>query len=169
MCGAMRHVRQVSKPRRPVISLFIGIMANESAPTKKVQVVGAPPPVKGPAPDPETDSEHEHEHEHEAEEQEHEDVADEDEGIDELMTAFEDDETDIDLTHLRLHSTKRLNLPRFGKTLQRLGLRQNEIRTMRGKDLGACPHLKELDLYDNAIEHINGLENNTELEYVCIC
>lgn len=109
------------------------------------------------------DHEHEEYNEETAKDEEH---AHPDEGIEELMSAFPDDETDIDLTHLRLTSTKYLDLPRFAKTLQRLGLRQNEIRTMRGKDLGILTHLKELDLYDNQIEHIAGLENCKDLEYV---
>lgn len=143
------------------------------AKAKKVQVVGAPPPVIAPPREPETDSENENDHDGDnvvvAETAAHhheEEDGDEDEGLAELMSAFPDDETCLELTHLRLKSTKNLNLSRFGATLERLGLRQNEIRTMRGKDLGSCPHLKELDLYDNAIEHIAGLENNTELKYV---
>ena len=144
-------------------------MGSEMCIRDRVQVVGAPPVMHAPPQEVETDSEHEMDHEHEeyneetAKDEEH---AHPDEGIEELMSAFPDDETDIDLTHLRLTSTKYLDLPRFAKTLQRLGLRQNEIRTMRGKDLGILTHLKELDLYDNQIEHIAGLENCKDLEYV---
>lgn len=133
---------------------------------KKVQVVGYPPAPQAPPQDPETDSENEKNYE--AENYDGDAVQDEhehpDEGIEELMSAFADDETEIDLTHLRLTSTKYLNLPRFSNTLQRLGLRQNEISTMRSKDLHPLVHLKELDLYDNRIEHIAGLENCNELE-----
>ncbi|WFD26280.1 protein phosphatase regulatory subunit Sds22 [Malassezia nana] len=140
---------------------------------KRVQVVGEPPVLNGAPVKDETDSENEHEIEEEPaqdvtsahdKETGHEDK--DDEGMEELMSAFEDDETELDLTHLRIKSTKGLNLPRFSKTLQRLNLRQNEIHQMRGKDLGSVPHLKELDLYDNVIEHIGGLDGNEELEYV---
>lgn len=140
---------------------------------KRVQVVGEPPVVNRVPVQDETDSENEREVEEEpaldstsAHDKETGQEDKDDEGIEELMSAFEDDETELDLTHLRIKSTKRLNLPRFSKTLQRLNLRQNEIHQMRGKDLGSVPHLKELDLYDNAIEHIGGLDGNEELEYV---
>lgn len=141
-----------------------------TAKAKRVQVVGAPPPVHVGIRAPDTDSEHEHEEEHDGHLIDAESGAntnptdDENESMRELMSVFPDDETDLDLTHLRIKSTKPLNLGRFHNTLIRLGLRQNEIRSMHGKDLGAVPHLKELDLYDNAIEQISGLENNLELE-----
>ena len=131
-------------------------------------MVGAPPKVHMTPANVDTDSEHEHEHDEEAERQQHElaHEHDADEGIDELMSAFGDEETYIDLTHLRIHSMRSLGLQRFGKTLTNLILRQNEIHTMRGKDLSALPHLKELDLYDNQIEHITGVEDCKELECV---
>lgn len=103
---------------------------------------------------------HDHDHEHSH------DAADPDEGIDELMDAFADDEMDIDLTHLRLHSTRRLNLPRFARTLERLVLRQNQITKIRRSDFEPMTELRELDFYDNLIEHIGGLDNCTKLEYV---
>lgn len=133
---------------------------------KKVQVVGYPPAVQGPPQEVETDSENEAERAdaHVEGEGDQDEVAVADEGIDELMAAFDDDETEIYLTHLRLTSTRPLNLARFANTLERLGLRQNEIKTMHSKDLGQLVHLKELDFYDNAIEHIAGLDNCTELE-----
>lgn len=133
---------------------------------KRVQVVGEPPVLtRGPVQD-DTDSENEREVEepHINDVGTHDDDDDDDEGMEELMSAFEDNEIELDLTHLRIKSTKCLNLPRFSKTLERLNLRQNEIHHMRGKDLGSVPHLKELDLYDNAIEHIAGLDKNDELE-----
>ena len=132
--------------------------------TKKVQVVGAPPMVQRPPATQESDSEAEAPHESEHIDGHGDDEEHGDDDMDELMSAFEDDETDLDLTHLRIKSTKNMHLSRFHDTLVRLVLRQNEIRSMRGKDLGAVPHLQELDLYDNAIEHISGLENNLELE-----
>ncbi|WFC98944.1 protein phosphatase regulatory subunit Sds22 [Malassezia yamatoensis] len=87
-----------------------------------------------------------------------------DEGIEELMSMFADEETEIDLTHLRLTTTKYLGLERFANTLRKLCLRQNEIKSMRSKDFHCLVHLKNLDLYDNQIEHITGLENCLELE-----
>ncbi|WFD18745.1 protein phosphatase regulatory subunit Sds22 [Malassezia caprae] len=132
---------------------------------KRVQVVGEPPVLHRPPVHDETDSENEKEVEeqHFDEVHTHEDE-DDGEGMDELMSAFEDNERELDLTHLRIKSTKHLNLSRFSQTLERLNLRQNEIYQMRGKDLSCVPHLKELDLYDNSIEHIAGLDGNEELE-----
>jgi len=134
---------------------------------KRVQVVGEPPILNRPFAHEETESENEQEVEelHLNDTGTHEDE-DDDEGLDELMSAFEDNETELDLTHLRIKSTKHLHLSRFSQTLKRLNLRQNEIHQMRGKDLGSVPHLKELDLYDNSIEHIAGLDGNDELECV---
>lgn len=133
---------------------------------KKVQVVGYPPAMQAPYQEVETDSEDENKYENEnyVEETNQDENIHPDEGIEELMSTFANDETDIDLTHLRLTSTKHLELPRFRDSLQRLGLRQNEIGTMRSKDLSPLVHLKELDLYDNRIEHISGLEHCKNLE-----
>ena len=113
--------------------------------TKKVQVVGAPPMVQRPPATQESDSEAEAPHESEHIDGHGDDEEHGDDDMDELMSAFEDDETDLDLTHLRIKSTKNMHLARFHDTLVRLVLRQNEIRSMRGKDLGAVPHLQELD------------------------
>lgn len=93
-----------------------------------------------------------------------ENAADVDEGINELMDTFADDEEEIDLTHLRIHSTRSLNLPRFARTLQRLVLRQNQITKIRRADFEPLTELRELDLYDNLIEHVGGLDNCTKLE-----
>ena len=130
---------------------------------KHVQVVGAPPSVSFPH-EHESGTEDEHEHEHEHEHELEEDDAVVDDGLNELMAEFPDDETEVDLTHLRIFSTKPLNLPRFAATLERLSLRQNNIRTIHESDFGPLTKLKDLDLYDNAIEHIGGLDHNTNLE-----
>lgn len=65
-------------------------------------------------------------------------------------------ETDIDLNHSRITSIPALNLSRF-PALARLCLRQNRIASIHlPADWGAS--LTELDLYDNAIAHIKGLD-----------
>ena len=130
-------------------------------PEKQVQVVGAPPPVSFPH-EHESGSEDEHQHQHQHQLEEDDAVVDD--GLNELMAEFPDDETEVDLTHLRIFSTKPLNLPRFAATLERLSLRQNNIRTIHESDFGPLTKLKDLDLYDNAIEHIGGLDHNTNLE-----
>lgn len=87
---------------------------------------------------------------------------------------------DIDLIHLRISSIAALKLERFTKLevslpiffkgsidlhpwfAQRLCLRQNQIsRINLPSSLGAT--LKELDLYDNLISHIKGLEDLVNL------
>ena len=72
----------------------------------------------------------------------------------------EDLETDeIILTHSRINSVSSLKLERF-KQCQRLCLRQNSIVKIEGLD-GLANCLKDLDLYDNLIAHVNGLEKLT--------
>ncbi|KAH9906290.1 protein phosphatases PP1 regulatory subunit sds22 [Xylariomycetidae sp. FL2044] len=74
----------------------------------------------------------------------------------------EDPETDdISLSHSRIASVPALRLERFKKVL-RLCLRQNHIQHIEGLScLG--PTLQELDLYDNLISHVRGLEDLTKL------
>ncbi|WFD32273.1 protein phosphatase regulatory subunit Sds22 [Malassezia sp. CBS 17886] len=133
---------------------------------KKVEVVGYPPAVVGPPAEPESDSDEERVEEGvpDASGGEDDEKDEEEEGIDELMDAFGDNETEIDLTHLRITSLRPLHLARFAETLERLILRQNLITSMRSRDFAPLTKLKELDLYDNSIQHINGLEHNTALE-----
>ena len=145
-----------------------------TTPEKQVRLEGLPPvPPQvqdARAEESASDDEREHADVYDGDDNEHEPHAhgatDVDDGIDELMDEFPDDETDIDLTHLRLHSTRRLNLPRFARTLKRLVLRQNQITKIRRSDFEPLAELRELDFYDNQIEHVGGLENCTKLECV---
>ncbi|PWZ00805.1 WD40 repeat-like protein [Testicularia cyperi] len=82
----------------------------------------------------------------------------------ELLANFSDDEEVLDLGHLRLTTTKNLGLQRFANSLKRLCLRQNLITKIRSKDVGTLTKLEDLDLYDNSIEKISGLDKLTELE-----
>ncbi len=70
----------------------------------------------------------------------------------------------LDLGHLRLTTTKRLGLQRFAPRLKRLCLRQNLLTKIRSKDIGVLTELEDLDLYDNSIEKISGLDALTKLE-----
>ncbi|KAJ2893655.1 hypothetical protein MKZ38_008381 [Zalerion maritima] len=77
---------------------------------------------------------------------------------------LEDEETDVEeiiLTHSRIGSVSALRLDRF-QQCERLCLRQNSIQTIEGLE-GLCACLKDLDLYDNLISHMKGLESLTKL------
>ncbi|KAJ5278786.1 Leucine rich repeats (2 copies) [Penicillium angulare] len=63
---------------------------------------------------------------------------------------------DIDLVHCRVSSIAALHLERFNK-LQRLCLRQNQISRIDFPSNVAAT-LTELDLYDNLISHVKGLD-----------
>ncbi|QDS74875.1 Protein phosphatase 1 regulatory subunit sds22 [Venturia effusa] len=81
---------------------------------------------------------------------------------DEDLTAdMEDDIDEIDLVHCRISSMSSLKLDRF-TNLHRLCLRQNAISEIEvPESLG--PKLTELDVYDNMISHIKGLDALTAL------
>lgn len=69
--------------------------------------------------------------------------------------------TDIDLVHCRISSIPALHLERFTR-VERLCLRQNAVQSIEfPQQLGE--NLEELDLYDNLISHIKGLEQLTKL------
>lgn len=68
---------------------------------------------------------------------------------------------DIDLVHCRISSLSALHLERFEK-LQRLCLRQNQIQRINFPS-NIAPSMKELDLYDNLISHIKGLDEFRDL------
>ncbi|MCJ1394165.1 Protein phosphatase 1 regulatory subunit sds22 [Xylographa bjoerkii] len=78
-------------------------------------------------------------------------------GADEdLLDEYDVDAEEIDLVHCRVSSVPSLQLGRFTK-LERLCLRQNQITQIEfAESLGTT--LQELDLYDNLISHIKGLD-----------
>ncbi|KAK2801247.1 Protein phosphatase 1 regulatory subunit sds22 [Emmonsiellopsis sp. PD_5] len=83
------------------------------------------------------------------------------EADEDLLAELEDDVDDIDLVHCRISSLPALRLERF-TNLEKLCLRQNEISRIEfPANLG--PTLVDLDLYDNQISHIRGLEHLTKL------
>ncbi|MCJ1468705.1 hypothetical protein MMC07_007335 [Pseudocyphellaria aurata] len=83
-------------------------------------------------------------------------------GADEdLLEEYELDSDDIDLVHCRITSIGALRLERFTKA-EKLCLRQNQVsRIDFPSSLGAT--LRELDLYDNVISRVKGLESLTRL------
>lgn len=81
---------------------------------------------------------------------------------DEDLLDDEDPETeDIDLVHCRIADTELLRLERFNK-LKRLCLRQNAIEKIALPE-SLNEKLEELDLYDNLISTIRGLDTLTNL------
>jgi protein phosphatase 1 regulatory subunit 7 len=81
---------------------------------------------------------------------------------DENLTAeYDDDTEEVELSHCRISSISKLGLERF-KKLNRLGLRQNAVPAIELPETLAGT-LQDLDLYDNLIKDISGLENFTEL------
>ncbi|KAK9479429.1 hypothetical protein V1514DRAFT_362615 [Lipomyces japonicus] len=72
-----------------------------------------------------------------------------------LLDDLPSDITNIDLIQLRIHSIPALNLDRF-ESLEYFCLRENLIQDIEGLE-AIGPHLKELDLYDNRISHIENL------------
>ncbi|RHZ57847.1 hypothetical protein CDV55_103759 [Aspergillus turcosus] len=81
---------------------------------------------------------------------------------DEDLLEDEDPETqEIDLVHCRITSIPALRLERFPK-LERICLRQNQI-TRIDFPSEIAPTLRELDLYDNLISHVKGLDEFRDL------
>ncbi|KAF2803598.1 L domain-like protein [Mytilinidion resinicola] len=74
-----------------------------------------------------------------------------------LLDDVEEDEEDINLVHFRISSIPALRLERF-KKIMRLCLRQNQISVIDLPDTLSST-LEEIDLYDNLIAHIKGLDN----------
>ncbi|MCJ1430442.1 hypothetical protein MMC29_008360 [Sticta canariensis] len=83
-------------------------------------------------------------------------------GADEdLLEDYELDSDDIDLVHRRITSLPALRLERFTKA-EKLCLRQNQVSRIEfPSSLGSA--LRDLDLYDNIISHIKGLESLVHL------
>ncbi|KAK4116220.1 L domain-like protein [Canariomyces notabilis] len=90
---------------------------------------------------------------------------DADEGKSSLVTDLldgEDPETDeIVCTQSRVQSMSALRLERF-QQVARICLRQNLIQDIEGLS-GVAGSLKELDLYDNLISHVRGLDDLVNL------
>lgn len=83
------------------------------------------------------------------------------EADEDLLDDYPLETEDIDLVHCRIMSIPNLHLERFTK-VERICLRQNQISEVTLPDqLGE--NLRELDLYDNLISHIRGLDAMREL------
>ncbi|KAM0716722.1 hypothetical protein Q7P37_008167 [Cladosporium fusiforme] len=81
---------------------------------------------------------------------------------DEDLLDEEDPETEeIDAQHSRVASIPSLRLERF-KNLRKLCLRQNSVQKIELPP-SLAPQLVELELYDNLIKHLEGLEECTSL------
>ncbi|OJD36187.1 protein phosphatase pp1 regulatory subunit [Diplodia corticola] len=85
------------------------------------------------------------------------------EADEDLLEDYEEDVDQIDLIHCRITSIAALRLERFPR-VERLSLRQNQISAIDQfpEQLGRT--VTELDLYDNLIAHIKGLEAFVEVE-----
>ncbi|KAL9022887.1 MAG: hypothetical protein Q9180_008511, partial [Flavoplaca navasiana] len=78
-----------------------------------------------------------------------------------LLEDYEDDTDEIDLVHSRITSIPALRLDRFSN-IERLCLRQNQISRLEfPSNIGS--KLQELDLYDNLISHIRGMDDLVHL------
>ncbi|KAL9595567.1 MAG: hypothetical protein Q9219_006363 [cf. Caloplaca sp. 3 TL-2023] len=73
-----------------------------------------------------------------------------------LLEDLKDDIDDIDLVHCRISSIPALRLERFPK-VEKLCLRQNQISRIEFPETFGST-LEDLDLYDNLISHIRGLD-----------
>ncbi|KAF1847585.1 L domain-like protein [Cucurbitaria berberidis CBS 394.84] len=78
-----------------------------------------------------------------------------------LLDDTPEDEDEIELVHCKVSDMDMLRLERF-KQMKRLCLRQNRIESISIPDTAAST-LTEIDLYDNLIGHIKGLDAFTEL------
>ena len=78
-----------------------------------------------------------------------------------LLDDYPADTTEIDCVHARVTSIPSLKLERFN-AVTRLCLRQNTITEIEGLSCVAAT-LIDLDLYDNLIAHIRGLEDLIQL------
>lgn len=78
-----------------------------------------------------------------------------------LLDGEESDTDEIVCTQSRVQSIPALHLERF-KQVARICLRQNLIQDIEGVSC-ICNTLKELDLYDNLISHVRGLDDLVNL------
>ncbi|EAW08254.1 putative protein phosphatase PP1 regulatory subunit Sds22 [Aspergillus clavatus NRRL 1] len=83
------------------------------------------------------------------------------EADEDLLEDEDRDTPDIDLVHCRIRSIPALRLERFTK-LQRICLRQNQITRIEFPS-EIAPTMLELDLYDNLISHMRGLDDFRDL------
>jgi len=83
------------------------------------------------------------------------------EADEDLLDDYEPNTEEIDCVHSRVSSIPSLNLQRF-KAVTRLCLRQNTITEIEGLSVLSTT-LQDLDLYDNLIAHIRGLDDLTKL------
>ena len=86
---------------------------------------------------------------------------DEIEADEDLLDDYPPDTEDIDLVHLRISSIQALKLERF-TNVKRICLRQNAITSI-SLPANWGEKLEELDLYDNLISSIRGIEDLTSL------
>jgi hypothetical protein len=88
----------------------------------------------------------------------------------EVLDGFESDATDVEAVNMRVRRLDALGLQRFRRgNVRRLCLRQNLIQTLGPIAAGFIPEnitegLEELDLYDNLIKRINGLDKAAKLK-----
>ena len=88
----------------------------------------------------------------------------------EVLDGFESDATDVEAVNMRVRRLDALGLQRFRRgNVRRLCLRQNLIQTLGPIAAGFLPEnvlegLQELDLYDNLIKRINGLDKAAKLK-----
>ncbi|KAI4196427.1 MAG: hypothetical protein LQ350_006572 [Teloschistes chrysophthalmus] len=78
-----------------------------------------------------------------------------------LLEDYEVDTDEIDLVHCRVSSIPSLRLDRFSK-VEKICLRQNQISHIEFPT-SLSSNLQDLDLYDNLISHIRGLDHLTHL------
>jgi protein phosphatase 1 regulatory subunit 7 len=78
-----------------------------------------------------------------------------------LLDDYEEDTDEIDLVHRGISSIPALRLERFKKVIK-LCLRQNQISDIDFPDT-LHDNLEELDLYDNRISHMRGLDGFVHL------
>ncbi|KAI9837050.1 MAG: hypothetical protein M1819_000699 [Sarea resinae] len=83
------------------------------------------------------------------------------EADEDLLEDYEPDTDEIDLVHCRVSSIPALHLERFPK-VEKLCLRQNQISNISFPSNIAAA-VQDLDLYDNLISHIKGLDELTRL------
>lgn len=77
------------------------------------------------------------------------------------LTLLTDVSKEIELLHSRITSIPALHLERFQR-VKRICLRQNQIQRIELPDTCAST-LEELELYDNLLKHVEGLEDFAEL------